>query len=269
MLARVGKFLLLGVALAGRALAANAPNVLADVIYHEHSRGVYDPGDEDTALRANGTAFSYLRLLAARFTTPTEPGGEGSFTYTRTGPVTAELSITDQAGNRVTRTLTFLSDESGTWVPGKISEASGVEQTFSLRPLYPDFPLVNSSSRTSIGPDRRSIFGFVVSRGVRQVLVRVVGPGLQAFGVSPVANAPVLEVFSAGGVQLATDNGWDRNAADRIPLAPIFKLVGAFPLTPGSGDAALLLTLTPGAYTVHASTAGSAGEVLTEIYLLP
>jgi hypothetical protein len=128
---------------------------------------------------------------------------------------------------------------------------------------------MNGSTRTFIGPDRRSILGFVVTGGTRQILVRVVGPGLQAFGVAAVANAPVLEVFAGNGVRLTTDSGWDKNAADRIPLAPVFKLVGAFPLAPGSADAAALLTLAPGNYTVHATSAGSSGEVLTEIYVLP
>ncbi len=264
-MSHLGKILALGCCLLVRVGAASAPDKLADVIYHEHFKGVYDPGDEDVALRADGSAFSYLRFSAGRFTMPTTPGGEGSFTYTKTGPDSAQLVITDDAGKQVTRMLTFATDTTGTWVaaPGQTGD------TFSLRPLFPNFPLVNSSSRTTIGPDRQSIFGFVVSGGNHWVLVRVVGPGLQPFGVSPVANAPVLELFNSAGVRYSTPvTHWDGNV-DEIPLAPVFRFVGAFPLAAGSSDAASLFLLAPGAYTVRASTTGNTGEVLSEVYVLP
>jgi hypothetical protein len=46
--------------------------------------------------------------------------------------------------------------------------------------------------------------------------------------------------------------------------------VGAFALTPGSRDAALLTTLAPGSYTVQVSGAdGGTGEALVEIYEVP
>jgi hypothetical protein len=265
-----GKIVVACIGLTARALAANAPDALSDVVYHEHFRETYDPGDEYTALRSDGTAFSYLRFQAGRFTTPVPPGGAGSFAYAKTGPSTAELSITDEAGRRVTRTLVFVTDTSGTWSTALLPPGHpGTEQTFSLRPLYPPFPLMNSSSRASIGPGQRTIFGFVVSGETRQVLVRTVGPGLQAFGVSAFAPTPVLELFSSDGVRLATQTGWDKNPADNIPLAPIFQVVGAFPLSPGSADAATLFLLRPGNYSVHASTSGAAGEVLIEVYVLP
>jgi hypothetical protein len=45
---------------------------------------------------------------------------------------------------------------------------------------------------------------------------------------------------------------------------------GAFPLAAGSRDAALVLSLAPGAYTLRVSGVGGAsGVALAEIYLLP
>jgi hypothetical protein len=46
--------------------------------------------------------------------------------------------------------------------------------------------------------------------------------------------------------------------------------VGAFPLTAGSRDAALALTVAPGGYTIQVSGVdASAGVVLVEVYELP
>jgi hypothetical protein len=45
---------------------------------------------------------------------------------------------------------------------------------------------------------------------------------------------------------------------------------GAFPLTTDAKDAALLTTLAPGSYTVHASGAGGAsGVTMLEVYQVP
>ena len=50
-------------------------------------------------------------------------------------------------------------------------------------------------------------------------------------------------------------------------LAGAFAAAGAFPLDPGSEDAALIVTLPPGGYTVAVSgTGGAAGNALLEIY---
>ena len=45
--------------------------------------------------------------------------------------------------------------------------------------------------------------------------------------------------------------------------------VGAFELGPGSKDAAFVITLQPGVYTVHTAGAdGSTGVALVELYLV-
>ena len=102
--------------------------------------------------------------------------------------------------------------------------------------------------------------GFVVGgTAPRRVLVRAVGPALAAFGVSGPVAAPVLAIFR-GGEEIARNTGWTAN------LAPVFAAVGAFALPAGSRDAALLLTLAPGAYTARIE--GGAGEVLAEVYFV-
>jgi hypothetical protein len=53
-------------------------------------------------------------------------------------------------------------------------------------------------------------------------------------------------------------------------LAAIFAQTGAFPLPAGSKDAALVVTLSPGAYTAQVSgAAGTTGTALVEVYEVP
>jgi hypothetical protein len=127
--------------------------------------------------------------------------------------------------------------------------------------------LLNVSSRARIGsgPDAH-IVGFVVSgASPKPVLIRGVGPGLAAFGVTGAATDPAVQVFSSTGAVIATNDNW----SDAPTLAAAAGRVGAFPLSAGSRDAALLLNLSPGSYTVVASATGSGGVALVEVYEVP
>jgi hypothetical protein len=94
------------------------------------------------------------------------------------------------------------------------------------------------------------------------VLLRAVGPGLATFGVvSPVAT-PTLQLFS-NGTLIAANSGWGSSST----LSSVFTQVGAFPLTTGSADAALLTSLAPGAYSITVfDPTGRGGSVLAEVY---
>jgi hypothetical protein len=128
--------------------------------------------------------------------------------------------------------------------------------------------LINVSSRATISRGAPATAGFVItslSGASKQVLIRAVGPGLSAFGVSSPLPHPSLTVYNANGTVVASDTGWTGSSA----VTAADSAAGAFPLQPGSADSALVLTLGPGAYTAQASTAdGSTGEVLIETYEL-
>jgi hypothetical protein len=100
----------------------------------------------------------------------------------------------------------------------------------------------------------------------KKILVRAIGPTLAAFGLTDTLPALRLTLFGAGGQPLATNASWGGDGA----LAGAFAQTGAFGLPPGSADAALLVTLAPGAYTAQVSgAAGAAGVALVEIYEVP
>lgn len=126
---------------------------------------------------------------------------------------------------------------------------------------------INVSARTQVGTGGDILIaGFNIGgSGARRVLIRAVGPTLGAFGVGGTLADPRLEVYSGQTVVAANDN-WEAAAT---PVATQSG-VGAFQLTAGSRDAALIIALQPGAYTAQVSGVGGAtGVALIEVYELP
>ena len=126
--------------------------------------------------------------------------------------------------------------------------------------------LLNVSSRTQVGTGLdMPVVGFVVGPGpAKNVLIRAVGPGLSSFGVSGVIADPKIDVFDGAGKLVNSNDNWTTTT---IGNANAFANVGAFNLTTGSKDAALQLTLAPGAYTAQVSGVGTAtGVALMEVY---
>lgn len=104
----------------------------------------------------------------------------------------------------------------------------------------------------------------VAGTGPKRLLIRAVGPGLAALGVAGTMSDPELSVTPAGGnTPVARNTDWANNADIRAAAAS----VGAFALAPDGRDAAVVVSLPPGAYTVAVTGAGgSSGLVLLEIY---
>jgi len=74
---------------------------------------------------------------------------------------------------------------------------------------------------------------------------------------------PELTLYPPRGETVATNSGWGGTAA----LSAAFAQVGAFPLLATSADAALLESLSPGAYTASITgVSGATGVALAELY---
>jgi hypothetical protein len=127
--------------------------------------------------------------------------------------------------------------------------------------------LVNVSNRGTITVgDATMIPGFVISGGPLKVLIRVVGPtiGSAPFNVPGTCADPRLSLRNSAGAEIATNDNW--LPSDAAAMAQ----VGAFALPAGSKDAALVITLPPGNYTVITTgVAGATGVALAEVYALP
>jgi hypothetical protein len=127
--------------------------------------------------------------------------------------------------------------------------------------------LANCSTRCYAAPGRSASFGFVISEGERRVLVRAIGPGLRAFGITQPLENLRLEIHPAGS-PLPVDLGLPSSSRATLDIAA--QRAGAFPL-PSANDRGAYLTLQKGAYIaeVAASDGVATGDVLIEAYQLP
>ncbi len=132
--------------------------------------------------------------------------------------------------------------------------------------------LINVSARNRVGVGADVLIaGFVIDGAVaRSLLIRAVGPKLTDFGVTGVLANPKLEIFRAvpGGDPIRISENDDWNPA----FVHIAARAGAagLPLTAGSRDATVIITLPPGAYSAVVSGVGeTTGEALVEVYELP
>ncbi len=127
--------------------------------------------------------------------------------------------------------------------------------------------LVDVSARGNVSAgDGTLIAGFVIAGNApKTVLIRGVGPTLAAYGVADALADPVITVFR--GAAIVTNQNWAAGGPTSTQMSTTFTQVGAFPLQAGSSDAAVLVTLQPGAYSVQlASVGGTTGVALVEVY---
>jgi hypothetical protein len=123
--------------------------------------------------------------------------------------------------------------------------------------------LANVSNRGITGAAEKTLItGLIITGGEpRNVVVRALGPSLSAIGVRQAAANPKIEVYM-GSERIAVNADWatDERAnslrASYPSLAPTNRK-----------EAALLLTLPPGAYTLHGiNEDGSEAVILIEAY---
>lgn len=134
-------------------------------------------------------------------------------------------------------------------------------------PGYGDFGrLINISTRGRVGSgDDVLIAGMVVS-GVmpKRILVRAAGPALEAEGVASFLHDPHLRVVDSAGATVAENDDWASGDAAAVQQAA--GQVGAFAFPSGSADAATIVRLAPGAYTIVVDGKGASGIALAEAY---
>ena len=188
-----------------------------------------------------GATFSATGLPAGLSIDPVSGIISGTATQTGTFPVT--LTATNSSST-VTATLTLV-------ITAPAGGASVVR-------------FVNLSARAQVTPTDPLIAGLVIGgTTTRTVLLRAIGPGLAPYGVTNGIAHPRMQRYNSASVLMNENTGWGGSTA----LSTVFNQVGAFPLTVGSTDAAMLVSLAPGSYSVVVSdTAGASGVALAEIY---
>lgn len=158
----------------------------------------------------------------------------------------------------------------------RVTDAGGASGTAAVE-LYeaagaagvPATRLVNLSARAPTGSDSAPFtLGFTIEgHDPVRILLRGVGPGLSRFGVANPLPNPRLDLFRQS-VPVGNNDDWSETRAGEIAAAA--GAVGAFALPNGSRDAALLVTLAPGSYTLQLTSELSAsGLALMELYVVP
>jgi sarcosine oxidase gamma subunit len=130
--------------------------------------------------------------------------------------------------------------------------------------------LQNLSTRTRVrAGETNAIGGLVVRGGLKKaVLIRIAGPALRTVGVQDVLPQP-RAIVRRGAEVIVTVGPWSE-AANAADIRKAAANVSAFAFAEGSADAAALVDLGPGAYTIEISGANAtSGVALLEIYALP
>lgn len=128
---------------------------------------------------------------------------------------------------------------------------------------------INVSTRGQVGTGSNVVIaGFVVNGAVsRRMLIRGAGPTLSSLGVPGVlADPQITLVAQSSGQTIRTNDNW-ASGEDAAVIASAASTAGAFPFANGSRDAAMIVMLAPGAYTVQLSGVGNTtGVGIVEVY---
>jgi aryl-phospho-beta-D-glucosidase BglC (GH1 family) len=190
-------------------------------------------------------------------------GSTLSTTFSSLGAFSLSASSKDAA------MLTSMSSGGYTMHVTTSNSASGaaLAEVYDANASSTDLHLVNISGRGAVDASSNLIAGFVVGGdGAMNVLVRAVGPTLTDYGVTGVLSNPKVTIYTSSGAVLASNDDWGGTST----LSSTFTKVGAFNLPTSSKDAAILLTLKPGAYTaVVSGVNGATGVALVEVYAVP
>ena len=158
-------------------------------------------------------------------------------------------------------------------------------------------PMLNLSTRTTISADNpEAIVGIAIPENPdperpwypKNVLLRVIGPGLSEFGVANPLDDPQVVHFTQDGEEQAwtynvtkpinpeeTLDTAEARAAVGSSVAAAAAYLGAFAVAvptleaPEVGDFSLVVPLPPGNHTfVVSSESGASGDILIELYSL-
>ncbi len=167
--------------------------------------------------------------------------------------------------------LTTLAPGNYTAVVSSSTNTAGVAlvEVYDLSGASPGQKLLNISTRAAAGTNENTLIaGFVVPPGTsKRVLIRGVGPGLAAFGVTGTLAQPVLSLLNSASATVASNTNWS-TSADAAAITAASAQVGGFGLA--NNDSALIATLAPGNYTAQVLGANNAtGVALIEVYELP
>jgi hypothetical protein len=255
--------LVVGVSISGGAPGATKPLLFRAVGPTLALFGIGDAlSDPQLALHAGTRVFATNDDWGGARALEEAAGRVGAFALASASSKDAAVVAAPEAGGYAVQ-VSGKAEEGGT-VLAEVYDATLDGDFLTSTPRLTN---LSALARTT-GGDDPVISGFAITGGAPiLVLVRGVGPALRVFGVAGVLADPRLGVFAAGSAApLATNDNWSESS-QAAEIARVAAQVGAFALADGAADAALLVSLAPGTYTVQVSgPGGAAGLALIEIY---
>jgi hypothetical protein len=135
--------------------------------------------------------------------------------------------------------------------------------------LAPTF-LLNISTRLQVGTDDNVLIGGFILLGTepKRVLIRAVGPSLEAAGVNGALADPTLELHDSTGALVGQNDNWQATQIGGVIAGEQFAQIHATGIPPtNNAESAIIATLDPGAYTaILAGANSSTGIGLVEVY---
>ena len=167
---------------------------------------------------------------------------------------TATLSGTPDAGSDLSYSYTITARNG-------VSPVATQDFTLHVTPTPASAQLVNVSTRLAIKTGSNvGIGGFIITGpDPKKVLIRAIGPTLGSLGVPNALQDPMLELHDGTGAVLTSNDDW------KVPQQANIEATGLAP--PDDREAAILLSLQPGSYTViESGKNGTTGNGLIEVY---
>lgn len=151
-------------------------------------------------------------------------------------------------------------------VSNSLGTVTSAPVTLIVNPTLNQRGLLTSSAHANAGPFALSGTFTVEGTVAKQMLIRGIGPALAPFGVSDVLADPQLAITTSAGVAVVSNDNWS-SATNASQISSVSAQVGAFALSFGSKDAAVLRSFAPGTYHVRLTgAAGAGGVAFLEIY---
>ena len=201
-------------------------------------------------------------IVGGRFTTSSGPGVTAQNNLTRLNQNgSVDTSFKPGTGpNDEVYTLSLTPDDKIV-IGGKFSTFNGISRKGVARLLgINPTSLRNISTRSIVQTgDRVAIAGFIITGGTKEVLLRGIGPSLTPLGVPGALQDPLIQLYNSSGALINSNNNWrdtQENAIAETTLQPS-----------DNREAAFLITLGPGSYTVHhRGNNDTTGNGLIEVY---
>lgn len=112
--------------------------------------------------------------------------------------------------------------------------------------------LVNLSTRAYGDKDKEIIGGFVIQGNpgeTKRVLIRVLGPTLETYGVTNAMYDPIMTIYNSAGDLLLTNDDWSADEQEKISTYAEQKIFDTHLQPLNRREPAVLVDLEPGTYT--------------------